>query len=238
MNKKETSVRVKKINLFLKSNGIVNYFLLFVFMFLTFELFFILIMFLEYKFISHTDLDILEIWNLAGGDFIIIQKYLILNFLDNTILGDINRWLNTNFYIKNYIDYGNFKINFLGKIEILISIILTFLIFSLVILQIKDQIKYTDMGYFSLYSPIFLGIVFFSRYYKKYHFSKVINEIRNDMTNQKKDRDFIQHFFNKDEIFLNNNIDDIILKEEKIHLLWGFYPLNRYFLEVKQNKRK
>ncbi|WP_419764167.1 MAG: hypothetical protein ACNI28_10315 [Arcobacter sp.] len=237
------TVRVRKINPFLQSNGVVlkkNFLLMF---FISFEFILTFIMYIDYQFFSKTELDIFEVLNRVSGDIFILNRYFLLHYTDNFIISTFNGYISdikgnslSIPYFFDYINYKNFTINFYGYLEITIRFIITIFIYLLTILQIRDQQKYRSIGLHSIYSPLIL--ILFSKYYKEYHFFKRVGGIKRDMLNVDKKREIIQLFFNKNEIFLNNNINDIQLKTSTFSIFHGFYNYYRISLMLKPQKSK
>ena len=184
-------IRVSKINPFLQSNGIILKKNLFIFLFGVFEMFLTIIIFIDYKIFSYSHLDYLECFNQTGGDIFIINRFLLLHFIDNIFIGTWNSYISDfiNFkttipYIKEYINYNNFTLTFLGIFEIVLRIIFTFLFSLLILLQIRDQQKFRELGLHSIYSPLIL--IIFSKYYKQYYFIKTVKGVKLDNLSQDK----------------------------------------------------
>lgn len=235
-------IRVRKINPFLQSNGIILKKNLFIFLFLVFEMFLTIVIYIDYKMFSYSHLDYLECFNQVGGDVFIINRFLILHFIDNFFIGtwnsylsDINNLKTSIPYIKEYINYNNFTFTFLGIFEIVLRIIFTFFFSLLILLQIRDQQKFRELGLHSIYSPLIL--IIFSKYYKQYYFIKTVKGVRVDNLTQEKKKRLIELLFNKDKIFIDTETEQIELKKETLSIFFGFYNFSRYYIEKKSQKK-
>lgn len=236
------TLRVTKVNRFLLNDGrfiSLNFIIVFI---LTLQTILSLIMFIDYKFYSYTEKDIFETLNQVGGDIFILNRFLLLDYIDNLIIRTINSYLSDfkDFtlqipYFKDYINYNNFELDITRYIYISISLIITLLCFSLIILQIRDQKKFRTLGLFSIYSPFIL--IFFSHISKEFFYFKRINGIKRDSMNEEKKRSFIEIFFNKSEKFINNDISLLDLKIETKTTLFGFYNYYRLSLTNKPPKK-
>lgn len=235
---KTRSIRVVRINPFLLSNGIIlkqNFIIVF---FLIFETILTFIMCIDYKFFSHTNLDIFEILNKVGGDIFILHRYFVLDYVDNLLIDTINSYLSDikNFtlkipHISEYIEYKNFSLNIFGYVYISISFIITLCVFLLTILQIRNQQKFRTIGLHSIYSP--LRLIVFSYLHKDYIYFKRVIGIRREPLNQEKKISLIELFFNKSDLFLNNKLENLELKTETKQVFFGFYNFYRLSLVKK-----
>lgn len=229
------TLRVTKINRFLLNDGRFISFNFIIVFILTLETFLTLIMCLDYKFYSYPEKNIFEILNQVGGDIFILNRYFLMEYIDNLIIRTINSYLSDfkNFslsipYFSDYINYKNFELDITRYIYIAISFILTFFCFSLIILQIRDQKKFRTLGLFSIYSPFFL--ILFSHIQKEYFYFKRVEGIKRDTMNDEKKRSFIEIFFHNSKKFKNNDINFLDLKIETKTAFLGFY--NYYKLSL------
>jgi len=241
---KETrSLRVAKINPFLQSNGIIlkgNFILTFL---VIFELILTLVLFVDYKFYSYPNKDIFETLNQISGDIYIINRYFILHYIDNFIIATFNSYISdirdfsyTIPYFHEYIIYDNFEISFEGYIEIVGSLIITFILFLLTILQIRDQQRYRTVGLHSVYSPILL--IVFSYLLKDFLFLKRVIGIKRDMLSPDKKISVIELFFSKSTLYKENEVENLDLKIETKQIFFGFYNFYRYSITKKSAKSK
>lgn len=237
------TIRVKKINPFLLSNGIVLKGSFIIFFILTFQLILTIVLFLEYKLFTYPQKDFFELLNQIGGDIFIIQRFLILHYIDNLFIGTLNSWVSDLTFIKiqipylyDFINYKNFEISFEGYIELFISFFITLFLFSLTILQIRDQQKFSSIGLHSIYSPLVLIVL--SHYYKDYIYFKRVVGIKSDNIDIQKKNSLIELFFNKSDLFLNYKLDELDLKIETKQTLLGFYNYYKVSIYKKETKKK
>ena len=238
------AVRVAKINPFLQSNGIILKGSFILFFILTYQFIFSLILFFDYYFFTYQEKDILETLNQVGGDIFIIQRFFILHYIDNLIIRTFNSYISdlkdisvSIPYFHEYINYNKFNFTLLAYIELFFSFIITFLVFLLTIIQIRDQQKFRTIGLQSIYSPLIL--IIFSHIDKEHFYFKRVTGIKND-TNFTKDKmeSFIELFFNKSDLYLNNNLQDLELKISTISKIFGFYNFYKVSITTKPKKSK
>ena len=238
------AVRVAKINPFLQSNGIILKGSFILFFILTYQFIFSLILFFDYYFFTYQEKDILETLNQVGGDIFIIQRFFILHYIDNLIIRTFNSYISdlkdisvSIPYFHEYINYNKFNFTLLAYIELFFSFIITFLDFLLTIIQIRDQQKFRTIGLQSIYSPLIL--IIFSHIDKEHFYFKRVTGIKND-TNFTKDKmeSFIELFFNKSDLYLNNNLQDLELKISTISKIFGFYNFYKVSITTKPKKSK
>lgn len=238
------AVRVAKVNPFLLSNGIILKGSFLLFFFLTFQTIFSLILFFDYYYFTYNEKDILETLNQVGGDIFIIQRFFILHYVDNLIIATINSWISDLKFISisipyffDYINYNKFSFTILAYIEMFLRFVLTFLVFLLTIIQIRDQQKFMTIGLQSIYSPLIL--IVFSHLDKEHFYFKRVRGIKND-TNFTKDKaeSFIELFFNKSDLYLNNNLQDLELKIKTETKIFGFYNYYKVSITKKPKKSK
>lgn len=236
------ALRVAKINPFLQSNGVILKGSFIIFFILTYQFIFSLILFFDYYFFTYIEKDILEILNQVGGDIFIIQRFFLLHYIDNLIIATFNSWISdikgislSIPYFSDYINYNKFSFTFLAYIELSLSFIFTFLVFLLTIIQIRDQQKFRTIGLQSIYSPLIL--IIFSHIDKEHFYFKRVTGIKND-TNFTKDKmeSFIELFFNKSDLYLNNNLQDLELKISTISKIFGFYNYYKVSITTKPKK--
>ncbi|MCR1815868.1 hypothetical protein [Aliarcobacter butzleri] len=238
------TIRVTKINPFLLSNGIILKGSFIIFFILTFQFIFSLILFRDYYFYTYKEKDILETLNQVGGDIFIIQRFFILHYIDNLIIRTFNSYISDLKdisviipYFHEYINYNKFNLTFIRYLEMFLSFILTFLVFLLTIIQIRDQQKFMTIGLQSIYSPLIL--IVFSHFDKEHFYFKRVRGIKSD-TNFSKDKleSFIELFFNKSDLYLNNNLQDLELKIETKSYIFGFYNFYKVSIVKKSKKSK
>lgn len=238
------TVRVTKINPFLLSNGIILKGSFIIFFILTFQFIFSLILFRDYYFYTYKEKDVLETLNQVGGDIFIIQRFFILHYIDNLIIGTINSWISdlkdisvSIPYFHEYINYNKFNLTFIRFLEMFLRFVLTFLVFLLTIIQIRDQQKFMTIGLQSIYSPLIL--IVFSHFDKEHFYFKRVRGIKSD-TNFSKDKmeSFIELFFNKSELYLNNNLQELELKIKTESYIFGFYNFYKVSIIKKPKKSK
>lgn len=236
------ALRVTKINPFLQSNGVILKGSFIIFFILTYQFIFTLILFFDYYFFTYTEKDIFETMNQVGGDIFVIQRFFILHYIDNLIIDTLNRWISDLKFISltiphfyEYINYNKFSFTLLAYIELFFSFIITFLLFLLTIIQIRDQQKFRTIGLQSIYSPLIL--IIFSHIDKEHFYFKRVTGIKND-TNFTKDKmeSFIELFFNKSDLYLNNNLQDLELKISTISKIFGFYNYYKVSITTKPKK--
>lgn len=254
MSKNQTRTRRTRIrripfNLYLLNNGKIYLSGFLLTYFIIFEIVLINIMIGEYVFLGeYQGEDILELLNKTTGEIFILQRYLFLHYVDNLIIGSWNSFFSDMRidlfiisisieipYFHEWINYNTFTMNLNGYIVLLMSSILSLIPFSFSILQIKEQKKLSDLGLHSLYYPLLF--IYSSVVDTKYVYLKRVPEVKRDTLNEKKEKQLIQLFFNNSEIYKNNNIDKLELKEETKKILWGFYNYFRYSIKVKQSKK-
>jgi len=247
---RRTRIRRIPFNLYLKNNGKVYLTGLFLTYFLIFEIILISLMIREYIYMGeYQGEDIFELLNKITGEIFILQRYLFLHYFDNIILGSWNSFfsdMKINLYIISFtieipyfhewIKYDTFKMTYNGYIVILISSIISLIPFSFSILQIKEQKKISDLGLHSLYYPLLF--IYSSIFNTKYIYLKRVPQVKRDTLNEKKEKQIIQLFFTHSEVYKNNNLDDLVLKEETLKILWGFYNYFRYSIEKTEPKSK
>ncbi len=238
------TVRVTKINPFLLSNGIILKGSFIIFFILTFQFIFSLILFRDYYFYTYKEKDVLETLNQVGGDIFIIQRFFILHYIDNLIIRTFNSYISdlkdisvSIPYFHEYINYNKFNLTFIRYLEMFLSFVLTFLVFLLTIIQIRDQQKFSTIGLQSIYSPLVL--ILFSHFDKEHFYFKRVRGIKSD-TNFSKDKleSFIELFFNKSELYLNNNLQDLELKIKTESYIFGFYNFYKVSITKKPKKSK
>lgn len=238
------SIRVTKINPFLLSNGIILKGSFIIFFILTFQFIFSLILFVDYYFYTYKEKDILETLNQVGGDIFIIQRFFILHYIDNLIIRTFNSYISdlkdisvSIPYFHEYINYNRFNLTFIRYREMFLRFVLTFLVFLLTIIQIRDQQKFSTIGLQSIYSPLVL--ILFSHFDKEHFYFKRVQGIKND-TNFTKDKleSFIELFFNKSNLYLNNNLQDLELKIKTESYIFGFYNFYKVSIVKKPKKSK
>ncbi|MDX9902267.1 MAG: hypothetical protein RBT22_12345 [Aliarcobacter sp.] len=238
------SIRVTKINPFLLSNGIILKGSFIIFFILTFQFIFGLILFRDYYFYTYKEKDILETLNQTGGDIFIIQRFFILHYIDNLIIRTFNSYISdlkdisvSIPYFSDYINYNKFNLTFIRYLEMFLSFIFTFLVFLLTIIQIRDQQKFSTIGLQSIYSPLIL--ILFSHFDKEHFYFKRVRGIKSD-TNFSKDKleSFIELFFNKSNLYLNNNLQDLELKIKTESYIFGFYNFYKVSITKKPKKSK
>jgi len=232
------AVKITNVNWFVKNNGKMRKLYLFIALFIVFETIFVTLNTFEYKYISAQHLDFFERFNGAGGDIVLIQRYLLFSYIDNVVIDSFNAWIvGRDFSIPKIIDslkYNNFTINQKGYILMLISLTFTFYFFLLIFMQIRDQLKYQEIGLQTIYSP--LSLILLSKYYKNFYFIKTVGGVKLDAFNAEKKEGLIQMFFNDSEIFLNNDIREIELKKEKMSIFLGMYNFTRLSIFKKEKK--
>ncbi len=243
-------IRIRNIpfNPFLLNNGVVKKSLLIIFLIAVFEFFLTSIMYIDYKFFTYPEKDLFELLNQIGGDIFIIQRYVVLHYIDNLIIDTFNSWISdlkfSDISIPHFIDYinyDNFTMTRIGELELMGRLALTILALFLIILQIKEQQKLSDIGLHSLYCPLLL--ISLNYLLKDYIFLKRVPRVKADMINDDKEKQLIELFFDSSDIFLENDINQIGLKSETKKLFGGFYNYYRlsiFILEEpkKQKKRK
>ena len=238
------ALRVAKINPFLQSNGVILKGSFILFFILTYQFIFSLILFFDYYFFTYQEKDILETLNQVGGDIFIIQRFFILHYIDNLIIRTFNSYISdlkdisvSIPYFSDYINYNKFNLTFIRYLEMFLRFVLTFLVFLLTIIQIRDQQKFMTIGLQSIYSPLIL--IVFSHWDKEHFYFKRVQGLKND-SNFTKDKmeSFIELFFNKSDLYLNNNLQDLELKIKTESYIFGFYNYYKVTITKKPKKSK
>lgn len=233
-NVQRRRIRVRNIpfNPFLLNNGIVLKGNFILFLMVVFEFFLTCIMYIDYNFFTYPNKDLFELLNQIGGDIFILHRYIVLHYIDNLIIDTFNSWLSdlkfsniTIPHFLDYVNYNNFSLSYWGKIEIISRLILTIIMLSLIILQIKEQQKLRDIGLHSLYSPLLL--ISFSYLLKDYIFLKRVPRVKRDNI-KGKEIEIIELFFTNSKIYKENKPNQLGLNKETKKLLWGFYNYYRF----------
>ncbi len=239
-NVQNRRIRVRNIpfNPFLLNNGIIKKTSFIIVLITIFEIFLTRVLYIDYQFFTQTDKDMFEIMNKIGGEIFILNRYVVLHYLDEIIIDTYNSYLSDFNYFTltipksiEYINYNNFELSNMGKIEIIISFIFTLMTLFIIILQIKEQQKLADIGLHSLYSPILL--ICFNYLHKDYIYLKRVPGLKSDNLNKDKEKEIIELFFSKSDLYKENNIEDLLLKKETKYFLSGFYNYYRFSIYLK-----
>lgn len=229
MNNENRRIRIKNVNFFVKNNGIVNLKSFIFIFFLVFELFLTFVVFVEYKFFQGMKGDVWVVLNQVGGDIFILQRYLLLHYLDNTLVRNYNTFvsdikdINIQIpYIKDLINYGNFTMSFDDYLLLIVSFLMTFSFFLIIILQIREQKRYSSVGLHSIYSPLWL--ILLSYYDDERHYYKTIDGMKKDTITKDKQKQLIELFFYNNDTFIDNDINNIEYVEETKQLIAGYIP--------------
>ena len=230
----ERRVRIVNINKFIKNNGIVNWKTFFFRFFIFYELVLCSFMFLDYYFVSYPKKDLLETFNAVGGDFFILQRYVFLHFIDNTLIADINTFLSDTrgfsiqiAYFHQWIDYGSFELSWFGQFMIDTSIYLTFSLFILVFIQMRYQLRFFSIGLHSIYTPIPLILLSFIN--DNRHYFKRVSGVKRDTLNKDKKDEIIDSFFSDTELYKLGKSKTMLVIENNSRL-WGFYNYYKMYL--------
>lgn len=147
-------------------------------------------------------------------------------------LSDIRGFTLTIPYFYQWINYGDFTLNWFGQFMVDISIYLTLSLLILVIIQMRYQIIFRSIGLHSIYTPIPLIMISFLN--ENLHYYRRVRGVKRDplQKNEEKKNELMDRLFDSTEMYKQGKSNVMLVIENK-HRLFGFYHYYKIYLTEK-----